>query len=643
MMFRFIFCIYLLIAMAFGSTAWATTGLPPQHQLDAVSQDAQWKRLLHYRKNTKGKWQSIADDEQFFLSNQGGENPSLELSAALTQMSAPVKSEEENNHAQCRFPARYHWLKTKFPQWATRTQNQTCPKYEDWIAQMRPQSATLIFPAAYINSPSSMFGHTLFRINSELQNDGADVLAHSISYAADMPDDVSAWQYTYGGLFGGHPGHMYEALYYDKIIEYSDIDNRDIWEYPIKLSKDELDMMLRHVWELQTVRFDYYFLDENCALRLLDILDVAKPGLNSAKSFTTHAIPSDTVRALQETGILGKAVYRPARMTKLKYQLKQMDAQQKKTVKILSSDMSLTRTDVEQRIAQFQSQESRARVLDLAYQYLRYKVDKGKINPKLARKRSLAILSLRSKLPLFDELKPPAPLPSEQGHKTARVVVGVGALADEPFISTKLRPAFHDILDNDAGYVQGAQIDFLSIDARYYTDLEKARLQSFKLIDIKALSARDAFFKPFSWEFDIGWKRVDKRRKHRNRFGVAVAGGVTQQLGDKTRVSLMAKASLDGSAHIHGAWDVGVGAEASALFNLPEHAPNLSSKFRLGASIWGYDDSKERDATALSLGLNVPVFNVNNAVRLQWQRKQQTAVPNQPKHDYTELGWHYFF
>lgn len=623
--------------------ALAMPVLPPQSQINKAAQDMQWLRLLHYREGAKGQWRSIADDERFFLFQQGAEDAVLELSTALTHMSEPTKHENANNHAQCRFPARYHWLKVQFPQWAAQTQDQACPEYEDWIAQMRPKSATLIFPAAYINSPSSMFGHTLFRINSELQNDGSDVLAHSISYAADMPDDVSAWQYTYGGLFGGHPGYMYEASYYDKIIEYSDIDNRDIWEYPIKLSKDELDMMLRHVWELQTVRFDYYFLDENCALRLLDILDVAKPGLNSAKAFTTHAIPSDTVRALQETGILGTPVYRPARMTKLKHQLKQMDAQQKRIVKILSTDMALTREQVEQHLTQLQSQEPRARVLDLAYQYLRYKVDKGQINPTLARKRSLVMLSLRSKLPLFDELEPPAPLPSEQGHKTARVAVGVGELADEPFVSAKIRPAFHDVLDNDAGYVQGAQIDFLSVDARYYTDLEKARLQSFKLIDIKALSARDAFFKPFSWEFDIGWKRVDERLTHKNRFGVSVAGGVTQQLGDHARVSLMAKTGFDGGARFHGAWDAGVGAEASVLFNVPAHAPNLSSKLRLGASLWEYDDSNERDAMTFSAGLNIPVFNVNNAVRLQWKRKEQTALPDNPKQDFTELGWHHFF
>lgn len=637
-------CIFFLISCCFSLSAWGQSEWPEPSRIEQVAQDAQWKRLLHYRKGAGGKWWSIADDANFFLSKDGWKDPVIEIKTALKAMGAPTQIEVlQNDHAQCRFPARYHWLKKQFPQWAAHTQDQTCPKYEAWITQMRPQSATLIFPAAYINSPSSMFGHTLLRINSELQNDGADVLAHSISYAAYMPDDVSAWQYTYGGLFGGHPGYMYEASYYDKIIEYSDIDNRDIWEYPIKLSKAELDMMLRHVWELQTVRFDYYFLDENCALRLLDILDIAKPGLNSAKGFTTHAIPVDTVRALQNTGVLGEAVYRPARITKLKYQIKQMNAQQQKYVKVLSSDLSLSREDVAKRMAKLPNAESRARVLDLAYQYLRYKVDKGQINPKPARKRSLAILSLRSKLPLFDEVEPPAPLPSEQGHKTARVAVGLGEWGGEPFVSAKLRPAFHDVLDNDAGYVQGAQIDFLSLDTRYYTEFEQAKLQSFKLIDIKALSARDTFFKPYSWEFDVGWKRVDERLKHRNRFGLTVAGGVTQQLGDYTRFSLMAKAGLDGGARFHGAWDVGVGAQASVLFNLPAHAPNLSSKLRLGASIWEYDDSNERDATTFSAGLNVPVFNVNNAVRLQWQRKEQTALPDKPKQDYTELGWHHFF
>ena len=48
---------------------------------------------------------------------------------------------------------------------------------------------------------------------------------------------------------------------------------RDAWQV------EETARMVEHVWELRQVRFDYYFFDENCSFRLLELLEVARPSL----------------------------------------------------------------------------------------------------------------------------------------------------------------------------------------------------------------------------------------------------------------------------------------------------------------------------------------------------------------------------
>ena len=37
--------------------------------------------------------------------------------------------------------------------------------------------------------------------------------------------------------------------------------------------------MLKHLWELQGIAFDYYYFDENCSWQLLGLLEVARPSL----------------------------------------------------------------------------------------------------------------------------------------------------------------------------------------------------------------------------------------------------------------------------------------------------------------------------------------------------------------------------
>ena len=71
--------------------------------------------------------------------------------------------------------------------------------------------------------------------------------------------------------------------YYRKVREYNDIESRDIWEYKLKLSEEEVSRVLLHLWEMQRAEFDYYFLDENCSYQLLSLLDVAREDLHLTK------------------------------------------------------------------------------------------------------------------------------------------------------------------------------------------------------------------------------------------------------------------------------------------------------------------------------------------------------------------------
>ena len=67
---------------------------------------------------------------------------------------------------------------------------------------------------------------------------------------------------------------------------------------------------------------------------------------------------------------------------------------------------------------------------------------------------------------------PPVPAPQvrpDQGHGTSRIAVGGGRRDGANFVELRARPTYHDLMDPDAGYVRGAQIEYLDIAVRDYS------------------------------------------------------------------------------------------------------------------------------------------------------------------------------
>ena len=138
-----------------------------------------------------------------------------------------------------------------------------CPAFEEWAGTLNTEKVTLVFAASYLNSPSSMFGHTFLRLDPPQDDEETDLLlANTISYAADAAEHDSELLFAYRGIFGGYPGITSIKPYYEMIRLYNDIEHRDLWEYTLNLDQQEVDTLLAHTWEIQDKNFDYYFFDE---------------------------------------------------------------------------------------------------------------------------------------------------------------------------------------------------------------------------------------------------------------------------------------------------------------------------------------------------------------------------------------------
>ena len=512
----------------------------------------EWLNMVHYKPNIFSGYTSQIVTREFFNAADGHTNPQTELEATLASFFSDIQETDEQQNPQCRFIYRYHWLDEHLKFDNSIMPRRTCPRFKEWYDKIDPHQVTLIFPAGTDNSPSSMFGHTLFRIDREDQTEKTRLFSYSINFAAET-DETNGLVFAVKGIFGGYPGRFSIMPYYEKVKQYNDMEHRDIWEYQLNLTPVEIERLLQHAWELGNTDFAYYFFLENCSYQLLALLDVARPGYQLADRFSVWAIPGDTVTViLDDEKILKKALFRPSARTKLRHAKSYLQGDEEELVldlvygRIKPNDPEVKQLPVERQ----------AMVLITAYDYLQYLFNRGEATRENSAGRSLNLLRARNKLPVTNTI-PPVPAPKvrfDQGHGTARVALGGGQIKQQGlsrnFTEIKYRPSYHSLLDNADGYTHGAQINFFDFTFRHDAERDKLRLDEFTLIDIFSLAPRDDYFKPISWKVNTGFVRRPIDDNYEDRMVYAVNGGFGLTYGLTQDLSLFTL--LDVSLLFHG-------------------------------------------------------------------------------------------
>lgn len=525
-----------------------------------LSNTRAWRALVHYKPGFFTDWTSQADDNAFFLSVSGKANPSDELIATLRAMNMAVTT---NEHPQCRFPARYYWLKQVLNIDESKIITVKCNELDEWFETIKPGSLSLIFPSAYVNSPSSMFGHTLLRVNPDDYRKDAPLVGFALNYAADADATDNTLAFTIKGLIGGYPGVFSIVPYYKKIKEYSDIENRDVWEYSLNFTQQEIDQLMRHAWELRHIRFDYYFLTENCSYHMLSLMEVARPELDLTSAFDIKAIPSDTVRAVIDNKLVTEFHYRPSSSAIISQHSKQMSfADNKLVIKIANRSVSVSSEVLKNR-----TNIDRARIYEQSYDYLRFLATSDPTVRDVNAKINWQLLADRSQIPIaniWHEIEKPL-VRAENGHSTGRIAIGGGVLVNDKFTSLQFRPAYHDVVDPPAGYTKGAQINFLDLNIRYYSQTEKFQLQKFTAINVLSLTPRDIYFKPLSWGIDVAVERQPTKSSMTNAAQAVVNLGYSSRLQSGATGSVLAEVNVKASRNFEKGYTLGTGIKAGLL------------------------------------------------------------------------------
>lgn len=461
-----------------------------------------WSALVHYKETLFGT-RSLIDDPKFFLSPEGKRNPKAELHATIRAILSPPHPGEK--HPVCRFSARYQWLKEMLVLDESKLPVKGCAEIETIIDRIAPKSATLVFPASHINSPASMFGHTLLSIETANRS---KLLAHAIDYAANTNDTFGP-AYAFKGIFGFYRGYFNNQPYYAKIQQYNDFDQRDLWEYHLNFTESEVRKMMYHIFELDFIYSDYYFFDENCSYNILFLLDVARPSLKLTDAFYTKiptwVIPVDTIRAIDKKGLVASVEYRPSRVSTIRHISSLLSTEAKK----LAHDITRGKSGPEAILESTLAPEEKSLVGDLVTEHIRYRYSREDISKEEYSALLLRTLATRSKIgSAAESARVPQPERPDFGHYSARAFLGFGMLASSPFQEIRIRPSYHTLLDADEGYIEGGQIVFTDFVFRFYDNEKRFELERWHFIDIISLTPNDPFLHSISWKITTGLRRM---------------------------------------------------------------------------------------------------------------------------------------
>lgn len=517
-----------------------------------------WLKLLHYRSTFTGGWKSEADGKDFFIHPEGRTNPRAELDAAIAsfgQTKTPT-----GKHPICKFPLRFKWLNKELNYPWKDVSLLGCEKYIQFFSKLAAKKAHIVFSSYYLSNPNSAFGHTLLRFSRFEEEGETELLDYGINYSADAKTS-NPFTYALYGLTGGFKGKFAAIPYYYKIREYSDAEFRDLWSYELKLNQSQVLEMVDHIWELGSTYFDYFYFQENCSYHLLGLLDVVLEDKRLTDKFRLFTIPADTIRVLEEEGLLKKGKRRPSTYSRLLAESKKLSSSEESLAKKLAQNPEKASSLDPQNPANAEILDTSLTAFDY-YNSEKILLDHG---PTMEKKSFL--LRARAMNPLITEepkategvisspalIHPPTRLSLTEGYQDER----------GKFTRIEIRLALHDLLDPPKGALDRGELEMFKFSGSFreknYRRTEWI-FDEFTILNLKNYPLQNTWASHLAWEIALGLKQ-DRDLDCFDCPGGEVRGSVgnTVDLGERAFLAILLNSNLFLQSRFQENYRFGVG------------------------------------------------------------------------------------
>jgi hypothetical protein len=456
-----------------------------------------WLKLGHYKNaNTK---QSYIISESFFLAEDGKNNP-------LSELNATIKALNNNPLTQCKYPARYSWLKAQNVQFLKPKTH--CPQLEQWRDSQPIHSVSLIFASGYMSNPASLYGHLLLKLNRSTQTKNK-LLDYSLNYGAHVPDNENGLVYIANGIFGGYEAGFSDQLFYRHQHNYGEIELRDLWEYTLNLSKDETTFIANHLWEILGAKFDYFFADENCAFHIAQIIElIIGDQLNNSSS--QWLIPATIFSRLNQAthnnkNVVKEITFTPSRHSLFIQLINKLTANEASIAKQIyfSKKYLLNNRFLSLEIS------AKKRIIETLFELVQLQqIKKQQVEHVKTLKKALIIARL--KLPVGKEMavikfqqQPP-----HKGQKPSNYSISTAQINNQNNVGLGFRLSYFDSLASDIARIPFSNLEMF--DAELSILDSNVYLNKLHLLDLESFNP--AYVKwpeeqKWSWQLNAGFER----------------------------------------------------------------------------------------------------------------------------------------
>lgn len=477
--------LFTTLVLSHGSTASDLSTVMDATELEYLSSHKTWLKLGHYKASdsSQSSWISEVQSESFFLSSNGRTDPLAELRATLAEFAAPV-GENANEHAQCMFKGRYIWLSTQMKLADDVFPKVVCDDYVSWTGGEVITSISLLYATGYLGNPASYYGHTLLKFNSA-NNTRSPLLDVSLNYGAIVPDGEGPIPYIFKGVTGGYDAGFTHIQYYFHNHNYGELELRDIWEYELDLSPDQVDLIMGHLWELLGKKYIYFFLRENCGYRMAEVLELIE-GIEIVPKERSWIFPQAVITNLSKSLINGRSIvssvkYHPSRQSRMYHRHNQLSSNEKGVVANIVKDFEL----LESQLYHQSSVYSKQAVLGVLHDYYQFI---GKSDDDDSAKKAERIIAERFKLPPGQVFTPAQGLnPPHLGRNPS--FLQIGSITNNKLgegISVRIRPSYYDALDAGSGHVVNSELKML--DAEFVYLDKRLNLRQLDIISVEAVN-----------------------------------------------------------------------------------------------------------------------------------------------------------
>ena len=538
-----IFCIFLFF-LCMGQVSASPVNSPLELQRVLLQADnlrleksPTWLRLLHFDRHQSVQRSEILSPE-FFISHT--RNPKVELEATLRAMFQVING-DANQHAQCRFPARFYWLQQQLNFNEKNLPIARCERLQQWAKFSSLNSISLVLVGGYFGNPASTFGHLLVKLNnSEYKNSSGNLLDQSINYGAQVPDSETIPVYIIKGLFGGYVSRFRDKAFYKQDRVYSRQELRDMWEYELDLTSEQQRFLVYHLWEVMGMKSTYYFLKKNCAYRVAELLELV-----TEKSLTSRIQPwylpislFQKLTDIEQSRYIKKITFLPSSERKLYHQFDQLQQQDALLVnKLLASSKSLTKDLLGARNTMRQAQ-----IIDVMLAYYQYKlIDAEQDKPQwtVLKQRKNQLLLMRLQLPVANSERAVSSISAmtspAEGSKPRLFSVGFGQDKGGHFLRLGMTAIHYDLLTDRYGVLANSALKFFDLSFKS-TEKKKLSLDYFNLASVQKLNISPTKLyqeSEMSWRIAVGIKARNKYCADCNGLFLSVGVGKAWQTSQK--------------------------------------------------------------------------------------------------------------